>query len=125
MAGKKIFISFALEDKYYRDLLKAQSLSTVLPFSYTDMPEKEPGGLAWQTNCRTRIKGCDGVIVLISKNTEGNRALEYEISCAIKEGIPIMGVHTDRDRGTPSPLLARKKIIAWEWEEIAGFIDSL
>ena len=41
MAEKRIFISFAAEDKEYRDLLKGQSLNTKSPFSYTDTSVKE------------------------------------------------------------------------------------
>ncbi len=125
MAGKRIFISFALEDTYYRDLLKAQSLNTVLPFSYTDMPEKDFESLAWQTNCRTRIRGCDGVIVLLSKKTEKDEATNYEIRCALEEDIPILGVYVRKERCNVPSQLNRKKVIDWDWEEIAEFIDSL
>ena len=37
MASKRIFISFAIEDSQYRDLLKGQALNTDSPFTYTDM----------------------------------------------------------------------------------------
>ncbi len=32
------------------------------------MSVKEPWDEKWKTNCRTRIKSCDEVIVLVSKN---------------------------------------------------------
>ena len=34
---KRVLVAFAVEDKYYRDLLKGQSLYTKSPFEYTDM----------------------------------------------------------------------------------------
>ncbi len=41
MATERIFISFAIEDKQYRDLFKGQALNTNSPFSYTDMSVKQ------------------------------------------------------------------------------------
>ena len=41
MAAKRIFISFAIEDLKYRDLLKGQSLNTDSPFSYIEMSAKQ------------------------------------------------------------------------------------
>ena len=69
MTTKRIFISFASEDRYYRDLLKGQSLNTKSTFTYIDLSAKQAWDSSWKTNCRARIKGCDGVIALISKHT--------------------------------------------------------
>lgn len=62
MATKyRIFISFAIEDANLRDLLVGQGKNEKTPFSFIDMSVKEPWDSAWKTNCRTKIKGCDGV----------------------------------------------------------------
>lgn len=59
---KRIFISFAIEDKKLRDILKGQAKNEKCPFGFVDMSVKQPWDSQWKTNCRSRIKGCDGVI---------------------------------------------------------------
>lgn len=79
---KRIFISFAIEDVKYRDLLKGQALNTKSPFTYTDISVKQAWDNNWKTNCRQRIKSCDGVIALISKNTRNADGAKWEMQCA-------------------------------------------
>ena len=64
---KRIFISFAIEDENLRDLLKGQARNKNSPFEFVDMSVKQPWDSKWKTNCRIRIKGCDGVISIITK----------------------------------------------------------
>ena len=65
---KRIFTSFAIEDKTLRDLFIGQARNKKVPYELVDMSVKEPWDSQWKTNWRTKIKGCDGVIVLVSKN---------------------------------------------------------
>jgi hypothetical protein len=62
-----IFISFAIEDERYRDFLVGQARNEKSPFVLVDMSVKQPCDNAWKTNCRTKIKGGDGVIALARK----------------------------------------------------------
>jgi hypothetical protein len=66
---KRIFIAFAKEDERIRDLIKGQSLNTASPFEYVDMSVKEPYSSEWKTRVRTRIRGSDGSIALLSKSS--------------------------------------------------------
>ena len=110
MTEKRIFISFAVEDVKYRDFLKGQALNTNSSFSYTDMSAKEPWDTKWKTHCRTRIKGCHGVIALISKHTRTADGAKWEMQCANEEGIPMIGIHIHKDnKGQIPPELANKK----------------
>lgn len=97
MAAKRIFISFAIEDERYRDLLKGQSLNTNSPFTYVDMSAKEAWDSKWRTNCRIRIKGSDGVIALISKHSRNADGAKWEMQCANEEGIPMIGINIHKD----------------------------
>ena len=45
------------------------------PFAFVDMSVKDPWDSQWKTNCRTKIKGCDGMIALVSKNTAASSLL--------------------------------------------------
>ena len=89
---KRVFIAFAVEDRYYRDLLKGQSLYTNSPFEYTDMSVKEPWAFNWKEKCRIRIKGCDGVIAMLSRNSLRASGQRWKIACATEESIPLLGV---------------------------------
>lgn len=126
MANKRLFISFAIEDEYARDFLVGQARNSNSPFEFVDMSVKEPWSDSWKTRCRTRIKGCDGVIALISKNTMKAEGARWEMKCAKEEGVPMIGVHIQKDdKGTIPPELAGYKVIEWSWDGIASFINGL
>ena len=122
----RIFISFAVEDAQYRDMLRGQARNERSPFEFVDMSVKEPWDNQWKTMCRTKIKGCDGVIALLSKKTGNAEGARWEMKCAIEEGIPIIGVHIHKDdKGAIPPELQGKKVIEWTWAGIKRFLDSL
>ncbi len=126
MVTKGIFISFAIEDVNSRDLLKGQSLKADSPFKYIDLSAKQAWDTKWKTNCRTRIRGCDGVIALISKNTRISDGAKWEMQCANDEEIPMIGVHIHNDdKGQIPPQLAGTKVVNWTWSAITDFINSL
>jgi len=125
--NNRIFISFAIEDAFYRNGLAKQAEDERSPFEFTDMSVKEPWEDSWKTRCRTKIKGCDGVIALISTNTESASGARWEIKCAAEEGVPMIGAHIHKDvtrRYTP-PEFVGYQVIDWTWEGLAKFIDGL
>ena len=124
--NNRIFVSFAAEDAKYRDFLKGQAKSGKSPFEFIDMSVKEPWDEKWKTNCRNKIKGCDGLIALLSKNTWNADGAKWEMRCAKEEGLPMLGVHIHKDdKGAIPSELVGKKVIEWTWDGIAKFIDSL
>lgn len=122
---KRVFIAFAIEDKTYRDFLVGQASLKKSPFEFTDMSVKEPWDTKWMTNCRTRIKGCDGVIALISKNTKKADGQLWEIECAYEESIPTMLMYVDDDRPTIPKIIDGKRINVWSWDNLVTFIEKL
>jgi hypothetical protein len=122
--SKRIFVGFAVEDKRYRDLLKGQSRLGDSPISYTDFSVKQPWDRAWKSSCRSRIKGCDGMIALLSNNVRNADGARWEIKCAAEEGIPILGVYVKDDRYKP-PEIAGKRVITWTWNGIGNWINGL
>jgi len=122
---KRIFVAFAVEDRNYRDLLKGQSLNTDTPFDYVDMSAKEPWSNSWKTNCRTRIKGCDGAITLLSSNSLKADGQKWEIERAKDEDVPLLGVYIhSNDTSYPTEMNGVRKI-KWSWDGMADFIDGL
>lgn len=124
---KRIFISFAVEDERSRDFLVGQAKNEKSPFEFVDMSVKELWDEKWKTNCRTKIKGCDGVIAMVSKNTARASGQLWEIECAKEEGVRVRGVYTTTDN-RPEKLpseLDGIKVVSWTWDNIKSFIDSL
>lgn len=124
---KRIFISFAKEDIRLRDLLVGQARNDNCPFEFIDMSVKQPWDSSWKTNCRTKIKGCDGVIALITRNTEKADGELWEIKCAIEENIPCLGVwgHSDDHFRTVPHEIKEIHIVDWNWEKISDWINII
>ncbi|MBU8715249.1 hypothetical protein KM924_22345 [Brevibacillus parabrevis] len=125
--AKRIFISFAIEDKTLRDFLVGQARNEKSPFEFIDMSVKEPWDSAWKTKCRTKIKGCDGVLIIVTKNTKKAEGQLWEIKCAKEEGIPCKGIWGSQDN-RPASLPAEfggVRVVNWTWTNIANWIDSL
>jgi hypothetical protein len=124
---KRIFISFAFEDEKYRRFLVAQAKNERSPFTFVDMSVKQPWNeKVWKKKCRTKIKSCDGMIVLLSKYTWHSSGARWEIKCAKEEGIPVIGMHINkRDQGAIPPELEGEKIITWTWDNLAKEIRKI
>lgn len=123
---KKVFVSFAVEDKGSREHLRGQSINSRSPFAFIDMGLDKPFSEKWKTQCRDVIRSCDGVIVLLSKKTWNAKGARWEIKCAVDEGKPILGVHIHKDnKGAIPPELPKERVGEWTWERIEKFIDSL
>lgn len=123
---KRVFISFAMEDNFARNNLAYQAQQNHTPFDFVDMSVREPWSSAWKTNCRERIKSCDGMIALISDNTPTADGARWEIKCAYEEGVKVLPVYI-HDHGVQrsTPELAGKAIHHWTWPTITKFVDSL
>ena len=92
MVKKRVFISFAIEDENLRNLLVGQGKNDDTPFEFVDMSVKQPWDSAWKTKCRTKIKGCDGIVAIVTKNTKFATGQLWEIDCAKEEYIPRKGI---------------------------------
>lgn len=125
-AHHRIFTSFAIEDDHYRDLLVGQAKNEKSPFSFTDMSVKEPWDEKWKTNCTTKIKGCDGLIAIVTSNLRKGEGALWEIRCAKEQRIPILGLYAQRDNKPTLPSeLTGQKVIEWSWPGIGGWLKGL
>jgi hypothetical protein len=125
--AKRVFISFAIEDKVLRDFLVGQAKNEKSPFEFVDMSVKEPWDSSWKTKCRSRIKSCDGVLIIVTRNTKKAEGQLWEIKCAKEEGIPRRGIW-GKDDDHPASLsseLDGVRIVNWSWINIKNWIDSL
>ncbi len=80
----------------------------------------------WKRKCRTKIKGCHGVIALISKKTHLASGARWEIKCAVEENIPTIGMQVKwKNKGAKPKELKNRKVIKWTWNNIENFINLL
>lgn len=123
MAERKVvFVAFAIEDERIRDLLKGQSLNTRCPIDYIDMSVKEAYESDWKQKVETRIKRSDGLLALVSKNSLASAGQKWEIECAHRNSMPVLGVWAYANDKT---LLSGVRIVEWSWPSITRFVDSL
>ena len=124
--AKRIFTSFAIEDERMRDLFVGQARRENVPYELVDMSVKEPWSDSWKTRCRTRIKGCNGVVVLITKHLKQADGAIWEIKCAKEERIPLIAVYIGEANVNDAPIeLNGVKKIKWTWPGIASFVNHL
>lgn len=124
--AKRIFTSFAIEDERMRDLFVGQARKENVPYELVDMSVKEPWSDSWKTRCRSRIKGCDGVVVLITEHLKQADGAIWEIKCAKEEGIPLIGVYIGSAAASNAPAeLNGVQKISWTWPGIANFVNGL
>lgn len=124
---KRIFISFAIEDERLRDLLKGQAKNSSSPFEFIDMSVKKTWDSMWRTNCRTRIKGCDGVISIITNNTGEADGQIWEMNCAKQEHVPVVGIYgNDNHLGVKVPdECGYIRLMDWSWSNILNWINNI
>lgn len=124
---KRIFISFAIEDEQYRDYLVEQAKSGRSPFTFVDMSVKKPWNeKEWKQKCRTKIKSCDGMIVLLSKKTWHSSGARWEMKCAKEEGITVIGMHVKKkNQGAIPPELKGGEVITWSWDNLTKIIKMI
>ncbi len=122
MANKRIFVAFAIEDEVTKNLFTGQAKNELVPYDFTDMSVKQPWDNEWKTNCRRRIKGCDGMIVLVSKNLKNASGALWEIKCAKEEGIPILGIYIKGASINDKPVELSGVICKeWTWPNVKSF----
>lgn len=125
MAKVRTFISFAAEDKNYRDLFDGQAKNPNCPFEIADWSVQEPFDEKWKTHCRERIKKTQIMVILIGKTTHKAEGACWEVATAKEEGIPVFGVYIDKEENGQIPKeLSGNPVIEWTWDGIANMINK-
>jgi hypothetical protein len=126
MANKRVFISFAIEDKTTKNLFTGQAKNTKVPYEFVDMSAKKAWDSEWKTNCRSRIKGCDGMIILVSKNLKKAEGALWEVKCGKDEKLKLLGVFIDGATVADKPdEMFGINCTSWTWDNVKNFIESL
>lgn len=126
MANKRVFVAFAIEDEATKILFTGQAKNKKVPYDFVDMSVKEPWDSKWKTRCRTKIKGCHGMIILVSKNLKKADGALWEIKCGKEEKIKQIGIYIDKATSSNKPTdMNGITCKSWTWDNVKDFIQSL
>lgn len=125
MAAKRVFISFDYDnDAGLKTLLAGQAKNSDTPFNIQDFSVKEPMTGDWKSKVRTRIKGCDVVIVLCGEKTHTATGVAVEHNIAKEECIAnfMLKGYSDKNCTRPTSAEASEKMYNWTWDNLKKLI---
>ena len=128
MTKKRTFISFDCDhDSDLKILLVGQAKNEGSPFEITDMSIKAPiYNEDWKKNARTRIKGCDVLIVICGEYTDSATGVTAELKIAQDEEINYFLLNGYSNKTCVKPTAAKNddKIYKWTWDNLKVLIGG-
>lgn len=127
MGKKRVFISFDFDhDEDLRTLLVGQSKNPDSPFEMADWSVKEVMSGDWKSKVRTRIKGCDLMIVICGEKTDKATGVSAELRIAQDEGIPYFLLWGRSSKTCVKPTAAKSSdiIYRWTWDNLKALIGG-
>lgn len=128
MANKRTFISFDYDhDLDLKNLLVGQSKNPDSPFELHDLSIKEAISREWKEKARTRIKGCDLVIVICGEYTNTATGVSAELEITREENVPyfLLWGRSDKQCVKPLSALSDDKIYKWTWDNLKALITGV
>lgn len=125
MLKKRVFISFDYDhDLDLKTLLVGQARNPDSPFEIVDMSIKEVIDENWKRTARTRIKGCDVVIVICGYYTNSATGVSAELRIAQEEGTSyfLLNGRSSGICSRPQAAYSSDKIYNWTWENLKSLI---
>ena len=127
MSKKRAFISFDYDhDLDIKNLLVGQAKNPDTPFDIVDLSIKEAISKEWKAKARTRIKGCEVVIVLCGEYTNTAVGVAAELSITQEENVPyfLLWGRAEKTCVKPSSAMQRDKIYEWKWDTLKRLING-
>jgi hypothetical protein len=127
MARKRTFISFDYDhDNDLKNLLVGQARNDDSPFEITDMSIKETIKFDWKNKAKTRIKGCDIVIVICGEHTNTATGVSAELEIAQEEKVPYFLLYGRAEKNCIKPCAAKStdKIYKWTCDNLKKLING-
>lgn len=125
MSKKRAFISFDFDhDEDLRTLLVGQSRHPDSPFDLADWSVKDAMSGDWKTKVRSRIKGCDFVVIMCGEHTDTANGVSVELQIARDERVPyfLLWGRSEKACVKPTAALASDKIYKWTWDNLKALI---
>ena len=127
MSKKRAYISFDYDhDSDLKIMLVGQAKHSDTPFDIADMSIKEAILSNWKEKARTRIRGCDVVIVICGEYTSSATGVAAELTIAQEEEVPyfLLWGRPDRTCVKPASADAADKIYKWTWDNLKILING-
>lgn len=127
MATKRAFISFDYDhDLDLKNLLVGQAKNEDTPFSIQDFSIKEAIAKDWKDKARTRIRGCDIVIVICGESTNTATGVSAELEITQEEGVSyfLLWGRNGKTCVKPTAAKAADKIYEWTWDNLKKLING-
>ena len=124
---KRAFISFDYDhDLDLKTMLVGQAKNPDTPFNISDFSIKEAISSNWKDKARTRIKGCDIVIVICGEYTHTASGVSAELEIAQEERIPYFLLWGRSDKNCTKPVKAKSSdtIYKWTWDNLKALIGG-
>ena len=128
-AKKKIYVGSAESDIRYRDMLvngrHRWELYSKPSIDFLTFDRKEMELSQCRPIVEKKIRGADGVMIIVSDQTSLDPLVLWEIDCAVTNKIPIVGVDIGKNTCDLIPKGLEGKITKFGWEWFSEFIDGL
>jgi hypothetical protein len=124
---KRAFISFDYDhDLDLKNLLVGQAKNEDTPFSIQDFSIKEAIAKDWKDKARTRIRGCDVVIVICGESTNTAAGVSAELEITRDEGVSYFLLWGRNGKTCVKPTAAKPedKIYEWTWDNLKKLING-
>ena len=128
-SSNQVFISFALKDVALRDTLEEQISKINAEMKCVDMPMKKSWESAWKAETMETVRGCDGVIAIVSESIVRADGQLWELRCSYDSGLPVLLVFAqgaeDMSAKDIPELIREKDIAKWDEMVISMFLNKL
>jgi len=124
---KRAFISFDYDhDLDLKNLLVGQSRHPDTDFEIADFSIKEAIARDWKDKARTRIKGCDVVIVICGEYTHTATGVSVELEIAIDEKVPFFLLQGRANKLCMMPTSAPlgTQLYQWTWDNLKALVNG-
>jgi hypothetical protein len=124
---RRAFISFDYDhDLDLKNLLVGQAKHSDTPFSIQDFSIKDAIAKDWKDKARTRILGCDVVIVICGVSTNTAAGVSAELKIAQEEGVSYFLLWGRNGKTCVKPDAAKStdKIYEWTWDNLKSLIHG-
>jgi hypothetical protein len=125
MAAPKAFISFEMEDRWARDFLVQHAKDKRNDIEFVDYSVQDAFDNKWKTQCKERMAGTKGTIVMIGPTTSKSEAVLWEIAETARQGHYLFGIQSNKDKTHPVPEgLKASSVIRWDFDQIVKWLGT-
>lgn len=124
---KRVFISFDYDhDLDLKNLLVGQAKNEDSPFQIADFSIKEAISDDWKRKARTRIKGCDVVVVICGEHTDTATGVSAEVKITQEEKVDYFLLWGRSGKTCKKPKAAKTsdKMYKWTWDNLKKLIGG-